>query len=174
MFVTPRSTPRYPKEGDNFLYRCLLTDPSVTDLTLQSEGEDRGRGLPPGMNVTLDPRKGALIKHIRKTFKGRYSCSGWRNGQEFRSEPFALMVAPSKTPVSLHTCRTLHLSVYLSDAPESLPHPLPVCLQWTALPPSLSARVSVSVYKENGSQSPVRAATLHTATPSPGPTHTQR
>uniref|UniRef100_M3ZW11 receptor protein-tyrosine kinase n=1 Tax=Xiphophorus maculatus TaxID=8083 RepID=M3ZW11_XIPMA len=101
VFVTPRSTPRYPKEGDNFLYRCLLTDPSVTDLTLQSEGEDRGRGLPPGMNVTLDPRKGALIKHIRKTFKGRYSCSGWRNGQEFRSEPFALMVAPMDRPPSV-------------------------------------------------------------------------
>uniref|UniRef100_A0A3B5MSG3 receptor protein-tyrosine kinase n=1 Tax=Xiphophorus couchianus TaxID=32473 RepID=A0A3B5MSG3_9TELE len=101
VFVTPRSTPRYPKEGDNFLYRCLLTDPSVTDLTLQSEGEVRGRGLPPGMNVTLDPRKGALIKHIRKTFKGRYSCSGWRNGQEFRSEPFALMVAPMDRPPSV-------------------------------------------------------------------------
>ncbi|PWA24628.1 hypothetical protein CCH79_00016149 [Gambusia affinis] len=101
VFVTPRYTPSYPKEGDDFLYRCLLTDPSVTDLTLQSEGGDRGRGLPPGMNVALDPRKGALIKHIRKSFKGRYSCSGWRNGQEFRSEPFALMVAPMDRPPSV-------------------------------------------------------------------------
>lgn len=133
MFVTPRYTPSYPKEGDDFLYRCLLTDPSVTDLTLQSEGGDRGRGLPPGMNVALDPRKGALIKHIRKSFKGRYSCSGWRNGQEFRSEPFALMVAPSKTPVCLHTCGTLHLSVCLMPLSLCLTVYLSVC----SGPPSL-------------------------------------
>uniref|UniRef100_A0A087YLN1 receptor protein-tyrosine kinase n=1 Tax=Poecilia formosa TaxID=48698 RepID=A0A087YLN1_POEFO len=101
VFVTPRSTEGYPQEGDDFLYRCLLTDPSVTDLTLQSEGGDKGRGLPPGMNVTLDPRKGALIKHMRMSFKGRYTCSGWRNGQEFRSEPFSLMVAPMDRPPSV-------------------------------------------------------------------------
>ncbi|KAM4726473.1 macrophage colony-stimulating factor 1 receptor 2 isoform 2-T3 [Anableps anableps] len=82
----------YVKEDDDFLFRCLLTDPSVTNLTLQSV--DRGSDLPPGMNVTLDPRSGALIKHVRRSFKGRYTCSGWRNGQEFRSKPFDLVVVP--------------------------------------------------------------------------------
>ncbi|KAK5621205.1 Macrophage colony-stimulating factor 1 receptor 2 [Crenichthys baileyi] len=91
VFVTPRSLPAL-KEDDDFLFRCLLTDPSVTNLTLQPE--DRGKDLPPGMNVTLDPRRGALITNLRTSFKGRYTCSGWKNGQEFRSKPLDLLVAP--------------------------------------------------------------------------------
>ncbi|XP_035989059.1 macrophage colony-stimulating factor 1 receptor 2 isoform X2 [Fundulus heteroclitus] len=92
VFVTPRLTLPSHKEDDDVQFRCLLTDPSVTNLTLQPE--ERGRDLPPGMNVTLDPRRGALITHLRTSFKGGYACSGWRNGTEFRSKPFHLLVAP--------------------------------------------------------------------------------
>ncbi|XP_075343343.1 macrophage colony-stimulating factor 1 receptor 2-like isoform X1 [Odontesthes bonariensis] len=89
VFVTPRTIPN-PMEGEDFLFRCLLTDPSVTNLTLQSE--DRGRGLPVGMNVTFDPRRGAMIGHLKKSFRGRYACSGWKDGREYRSKPVDLLV----------------------------------------------------------------------------------
>lgn len=108
VFVTPYFLPT-PEEDTDFLFRCLLTDPSVTNLTLQSA--DRGKDLPPGMKVTLDPRSGALIKHVKTSFKGRYTCSGWRNGQEFRSQPLDLMVAFSKTHVSWFTCLCTQLTL---------------------------------------------------------------
>ncbi|XP_015817491.3 macrophage colony-stimulating factor 1 receptor 2 isoform X1 [Nothobranchius furzeri] len=91
VFVTPRRIPSL-KEGDNFLFMCLLTDPSVTNVTLQPQ--DRNSGLPPGMNVTFDPQKGVLIHHLRTSYEGRYHCSGWRDGQEFRSKPVDLLVLP--------------------------------------------------------------------------------
>ncbi|XP_072230619.1 macrophage colony-stimulating factor 1 receptor 2-like [Leuresthes tenuis] len=90
VFVTPRTIPN-PKEGENFLFRCLLTDPSVTNLTFQSV--DRGRGLPMGMNVTFDPRRGAMIGPLKKSFRGTYACSGWKDGREYRSKPVDLLVA---------------------------------------------------------------------------------
>ncbi|XP_070712121.1 macrophage colony-stimulating factor 1 receptor 2 [Pempheris klunzingeri] len=93
MFVTPRSVP-HTEEGQDFLLRCLLTDPSVTNLTLQSESRGGRRGLPRGMNVTFDPRKGALIRHLQVAFKGRYVCSGWKDGQQVRSTPVDLLVVP--------------------------------------------------------------------------------
>uniref|UniRef100_A0A3Q3AME9 receptor protein-tyrosine kinase n=1 Tax=Kryptolebias marmoratus TaxID=37003 RepID=A0A3Q3AME9_KRYMA len=91
VFVTPRRSPSL-KEGDDFLFRCLLTDPSIMNLTFQSEV--RGRGLPPGMNVTFDLRRGVLIRQLRRSFKGQYTCSGWRDGQEFRSKPVNLLIHP--------------------------------------------------------------------------------
>ncbi|KAI3374081.1 hypothetical protein L3Q82_022647, partial [Scortum barcoo] len=95
VFVTPRTIPDV-KEGQNFLFRCLLTDPSITNLTLQSEDsmKHRGLGLPQGMNVTFDPQKGALIQNLQTSFTGRYVCSGWRGGRQFRSKPVDLLVAP--------------------------------------------------------------------------------
>uniref|UniRef100_A0AAQ5Z6I4 receptor protein-tyrosine kinase n=1 Tax=Amphiprion ocellaris TaxID=80972 RepID=A0AAQ5Z6I4_AMPOC len=92
VFVTPRSSSPILKEGQDYLFRCLLTDPSLTNLTLQSE--DRGRGLPPGMKVTFDPRSGALIQHPQRSFSGRYTCSGWKDGRLFRSTPVDLLVVP--------------------------------------------------------------------------------
>ncbi|XP_041807711.1 macrophage colony-stimulating factor 1 receptor 2 [Chelmon rostratus] len=91
VFVTPRSRPDV-KEGYDFLFRCLLTDPSVTNLTLRSEGG--GRGLPPGMNVTIDRRRGALIQDLQRSFNGRYVCSGWKDGRMFTSRPVDLLVVP--------------------------------------------------------------------------------
>ncbi|XP_041863683.1 macrophage colony-stimulating factor 1 receptor 2 isoform X2 [Melanotaenia boesemani] len=109
VFVTPRIIPSL-KEGDDFLFMCLLTDPSVTNLTLQSE--DRDGGLPMGMNVTMDPRKGALIADLRMSFRGRYTCSGWKNGQEFRSTPFDLLVV-RREPVEI-TCQASNPSHFYS------------------------------------------------------------
>ncbi|KAM7373802.1 hypothetical protein PAMP_006505 [Pampus punctatissimus] len=95
VFVTPRSIPSL-KEGQDFLFRCLLTNPSITNLTLQLESGAgyRGQVLPHGMNVTVDPRKGALIRHLQRRFNGRYVCSGWRDGRQVRSTPVDLLVLP--------------------------------------------------------------------------------
>ncbi|XP_040005679.1 macrophage colony-stimulating factor 1 receptor 2 isoform X2 [Xiphias gladius] len=103
VFVTPRSAPDV-KEGQDFLFKCLLTDPSVKNLTLQSEGSagGRGRGLPQGMNVTFDPRRGALIHDLKRSFNGRYVCSGWKDGKQFRSSTVDLLVVPRlRNPPSL-------------------------------------------------------------------------
>uniref|UniRef100_UPI0037E8F8A4 macrophage colony-stimulating factor 1 receptor 2 n=1 Tax=Semicossyphus pulcher TaxID=241346 RepID=UPI0037E8F8A4 len=94
VFITPRSVPD-AKEGQDFLFRCLLTDPTVTNITLQLEGgRGRGRGLPQGMNVTFDPRRGALIRNLQRSFNGLYVCSGWRDGRQFKSRPVNLNVFP--------------------------------------------------------------------------------
>ncbi|XP_061754952.1 macrophage colony-stimulating factor 1 receptor 2 isoform X1 [Nerophis ophidion] len=90
IFVTPRGMTPTVKEGQDFLVRCLLTDPSVTNLTLQSEDQQ----LPNGMNVTFDPHRGALIHKVQKNFNGRYFCSGSKLGRHFRSKSFNLLVAP--------------------------------------------------------------------------------
>ncbi|KAL7390564.1 hypothetical protein ABVT39_023306 [Epinephelus coioides] len=94
VFVTPYRLPDV-KEGQDFLFRCLLTDPSVTNLTLQSHDSamGKGRGLPQGMNVTFDPQRGALIRDLQMSFKGHYVCSGWKEGREFRSKPVNLLVS---------------------------------------------------------------------------------
>ncbi|XP_035480871.2 macrophage colony-stimulating factor 1 receptor 2 isoform X2 [Scophthalmus maximus] len=103
VFVTPRSAPDV-KEGQDFLFKCLLTDPSIKNLTLQSEGTHggRGQGLPHGMNVTFDRQRGALIRNPQRSFKGHYVCSGWKDGRQFRSRPVDLLVVPRlRQPPSL-------------------------------------------------------------------------
>lgn len=90
-FVTPRVSTVSLKEGEDFRFKCLLTDPSVTNLTLQSD--DRST-LPSGMNVTFDPRRGALIRDLKLSFNGRYVCSGWKDRRQFKSSPIDLLVLP--------------------------------------------------------------------------------
>uniref|UniRef100_A0A8C2WZ46 receptor protein-tyrosine kinase n=1 Tax=Cyclopterus lumpus TaxID=8103 RepID=A0A8C2WZ46_CYCLU len=103
VFVTPRGVPSV-KEGQDFLFRCLLTDPFVTELTLQSAEStgSEGRGLPQGMNVIFDRKKGALIRDLQRSFNGKYVCSGWKDRREFRSRPVDLQVFPKlRHPPSL-------------------------------------------------------------------------
>ncbi|XP_074484131.1 macrophage colony-stimulating factor 1 receptor 2-like isoform X2 [Sebastes fasciatus] len=98
VFVTSYRRSYDLKEGQDFLFKCLLTDPSVTNLTLQSE--DSTGSLPQGMTVTFDPRRGALIRDLQPSFNGRYVCSGWKDGRQFRSKTVSLLVdrRPSGPP----------------------------------------------------------------------------
>ncbi|KAM9781866.1 macrophage colony-stimulating factor 1 receptor 2 [Syngnathus typhle] len=98
VFVTPRYTPNVP-EGTDFLFRCLPTDPSLGNLTLQSEEErDGGLGgaLPAGMNVSVNPHAGVLIHKVETKFNGRYVCAAWNNNNNTRvtSDPLHLIVSP--------------------------------------------------------------------------------
>uniref|UniRef100_A0A3B3DGK6 receptor protein-tyrosine kinase n=1 Tax=Oryzias melastigma TaxID=30732 RepID=A0A3B3DGK6_ORYME len=90
-------------EGEDFLLICLLTDPSVTNLTLQRKD---GRPLPPGMNVTLNPQRGAWIQDVQVSFRGQYVCSGWRDGKQFRSSPLELVIRPLRHPPTLSISQT--------------------------------------------------------------------
>ncbi|XP_058483909.1 macrophage colony-stimulating factor 1 receptor 2 isoform X2 [Solea solea] len=99
VFETPRGVPPV-KEGQDFLFKCQLTDPSVTNLTFQSDS--RGRSLPQGMNVTFDRWSGVLIRDVQRTFNGRYVCSGLKDGRPVQSAPVDLLVVPRlRLPPSL-------------------------------------------------------------------------
>lgn len=130
MFVTPRSAPE-AREGQDFLFRCLLTDPTVSNLTLQPE-DDRVQGLPSGMTVTFDPRRGALIRDLRWTFTGHYVCSGWKDGKQFESRPLDLVVFHGKTcvPVCLQcfpVCSPGHVTCICPFAHLSPCRPSSLC-----------------------------------------------
>uniref|UniRef100_A0A665TAB3 receptor protein-tyrosine kinase n=1 Tax=Echeneis naucrates TaxID=173247 RepID=A0A665TAB3_ECHNA len=95
VFVVPYGVLQ-AKQGQDFLFKCLLTDPSVRNLTLQAA--NRKQTLPKGMTVTLDPRTGALIQDLQTSFKGHYVCSGWKDGMQFRSKAVQLLVLPNCPP----------------------------------------------------------------------------
>lgn len=132
MFVTSRSAPEV-REGEDFLFRCLLTDPTVSNLTLQPE-DDRGQGLPTGMTVTFDPKRGALIRDLRRTFTGHYVCSGWKGGVQFKSKPLDLVVFHGKICLPVLDVSTALLPGHMTRVclfahpPVSLQAPLPLCL----------------------------------------------
>ncbi|XP_029029920.1 macrophage colony-stimulating factor 1 receptor 2 [Betta splendens] len=113
VFVTPRK-PLQIKEGGDLLFQCLLTDPSVKNLTLEPAYNTGflGQTLPPGMSVTFDPRKGALIQNLQMSFSGKYSCSGWKEGRQLKSSSVNLIVLPRlRHPPSLSVSqdKVIHL-----------------------------------------------------------------
>lgn len=144
VFETPRVVRQEEfKEGQDFLLRCLLTDPSVSNLTLQSAGDTsgRGQGLPPAMNVTFDPKRGALIRGLRRTFTGYYVCSGWKDGRQFKSKPVGLGPCKTCLPAYLYDClytsslAMFQLSVFVSTyLSVCLPVHLSLCrATWSSL-----------------------------------------
>ncbi|KAM4619751.1 macrophage colony-stimulating factor 1 receptor 2 [Polymixia lowei] len=96
LFVTPRTRPNMV-EGQDFLFECLLTNPYVTDLAFRLKDDvGGGRGLPRGMNVTLDPRQGALIRELSLAHKGQYVCSARKDGKEYTSPSLHLLVVSKR------------------------------------------------------------------------------
>ncbi|CAL8362155.1 unnamed protein product [Lota lota] len=87
VFVIPKRIPTL-EEGQDFLFECLVTDLSVSKLALRREAGE----LPPGMTVTLDPQRGALIRNVSLAFAGTYVCSAQKDGKEFTSKPGHLLV----------------------------------------------------------------------------------
>ena len=93
VFVVPKRIPTL-EEGRDFLLECLVTDPSVSNLALRREQEPGG--LPPGMAVTFNPQRGALIRNVSATFSGKYVCTAQKDGKEFTSTRLLLLVDASK------------------------------------------------------------------------------
>ncbi|KAG7273464.1 hypothetical protein CRUP_032712, partial [Coryphaenoides rupestris] len=87
VFVVPKKIPT-AQEGLDFLLECRVTDPSVGRLALRREG------LPLGQRVTLDPRRGALIRDVQLADRGPYVCSALKHGIELTSSTLLLLVKP--------------------------------------------------------------------------------
>ncbi|KAA0709845.1 Macrophage colony-stimulating factor 1 receptor CSF-1 receptor [Triplophysa tibetana] len=110
LFVTPRMSLRYVrKEGEDLLLPCLLTDPNATDFTFRM---DNCSVVPPGMNVTLDPRKGVLIRNLHPGYNADYVCSGRIRGVEKVSKTFSINVIQRlRFPPYVHLKRSKYVKL---------------------------------------------------------------
>ncbi|KAJ8337583.1 hypothetical protein SKAU_G00365490 [Synaphobranchus kaupii] len=77
------------KEGEDCLLACLLTDPNATDFSLRMHN---GTSVPPGMNYTVDPRRGVLIRNLHPSYNADYVCSAKIGGVEKASKTFSINV----------------------------------------------------------------------------------
>ncbi|XP_067103499.1 macrophage colony-stimulating factor 1 receptor 1-like isoform X2 [Osmerus mordax] len=77
------------KEGEDYLVTCLVTNPEATDLTLRM---GNGTALPPGMNVSADPRRGIFIHNLHPSYNADYVCAAKVDGQEKTSWPVSINV----------------------------------------------------------------------------------
>ncbi|XP_062332370.1 macrophage colony-stimulating factor 1 receptor isoform X2 [Osmerus eperlanus] len=77
------------KEGEDYLVTCLVTNPEATDLTLRM---GNGTALPPGMNVSADPRRGIFIHNLHPSYNADYVCVAKVDGQEKTSWPVSINV----------------------------------------------------------------------------------
>uniref|UniRef100_A0A8C1F039 receptor protein-tyrosine kinase n=1 Tax=Cyprinus carpio carpio TaxID=630221 RepID=A0A8C1F039_CYPCA len=90
LFVSPSTSLRYVrKEGEDLTLPCLLTDPDATDFIFRM---DNGSAVPYGMNVTFDPKKGALIRNVHPGFNADYVCSARIRGARKFSKIFSINV----------------------------------------------------------------------------------
>lgn len=81
------------KEGEDVLLPCLITDPSATNIHFRKKNGDP---LPAGMNVTINPKNGALIQSLHPKYNADYVCSASVRGVEKVSATFSIKVVPGK------------------------------------------------------------------------------
>ncbi|XP_063776988.1 mast/stem cell growth factor receptor Kit [Pseudophryne corroboree] len=86
------------KEGNDVSGLCLLSDPHVTDYTIQRCGQS---DLPKGFTYKNDIENGITIKNVQTDFNGCYYCSVNKSGIVRTTGEFRLMVSPvpKKLPV---------------------------------------------------------------------------
>lgn len=77
------------RTGENCTIGCLVTDPEVTLLTLETCD---GRPLPLGMTYHSNPQRGIVIGSVRKEFVGCYVCVGQRGGVKVKSNQYTMDV----------------------------------------------------------------------------------
>ncbi|XP_078509706.1 macrophage colony-stimulating factor 1 receptor [Lissotriton helveticus] len=75
-------------EGMDVLFRCLPTDPSVSNVTLV---RDENHPVPPE-SMSFDPHQGITLHKVRTDQKGDYACEGFMYGERKRSDIFELIV----------------------------------------------------------------------------------
>lgn len=81
------------RQGENCTIPCLVTDPEVTLLTLETC--DR-RPLPPGVSYRTDLRRGVIISNMRKEYEGCYVCVGQLAGEKVTSSQYTVDVRLGK------------------------------------------------------------------------------
>lgn len=86
------------RAGENFTIPCLVTDPNVTHLALESCD---GRPLPSGLSYRSNLHRGIIINNARKEFDGCYTCVGKLAGERVVSSVYTVEVrsVPEVPPV---------------------------------------------------------------------------
>ncbi|XP_034045027.1 KIT proto-oncogene, receptor tyrosine kinase b isoform X2 [Thalassophryne amazonica] len=86
------------REGENCTIPCLVTDPEVTLLALET---CEGKPLPPGMSYSSSLQRGIIISNARKEYDGCYVCVGQLGGVKVRSSQYTVDVrlVPEMSPL---------------------------------------------------------------------------
>uniref|UniRef100_A0A665SWD7 Mast/stem cell growth factor receptor Kit n=1 Tax=Echeneis naucrates TaxID=173247 RepID=A0A665SWD7_ECHNA len=74
------------REGENCTIPCLVTDPDVTLLALET---CEGRPLPSGMSYYSNLQRGVIISNVRKEYEGCYVCVGQLGGLKVMSTQYS-------------------------------------------------------------------------------------
>uniref|UniRef100_A0A8C7IJ37 receptor protein-tyrosine kinase n=1 Tax=Oncorhynchus kisutch TaxID=8019 RepID=A0A8C7IJ37_ONCKI len=84
--------------GENLTLPCLVTDPDVTPVTLQTCDL---QPLPSNLHYHSDPQRGVIIGNARKEYEGCYVCLGELAGATVRSSQYTVDVrlVPEQPPV---------------------------------------------------------------------------
>lgn len=86
------------RAGDNCTIPCLVTDPNVTHLALETCD---GRPLPSGMSYRGSLQRGVIINNSQKEFDGCYICVGRLAGEKVVSSRYIVdvLLVPELPPV---------------------------------------------------------------------------
>lgn len=77
------------RAGENCTIPCLVTDPAVTLLALDTCD---GQPLPSGLRYHSDPQRGVVIGKVREEYEGCYVCVGKLGGATVKSIPYTIDV----------------------------------------------------------------------------------
>lgn len=77
------------RAGENRTIPCLVTDPAVTLLALDT---CNGQPLPSGLRYHSNPQRGIVISKVRKEYEGCYVCVGHLGGATVKSRPYTIDV----------------------------------------------------------------------------------
>ncbi|CAL1601523.1 unnamed protein product [Knipowitschia caucasica] len=86
------------RAGENLTVPCLVTDPNVTHLALET---CESRPLPSGLSYRSDLMRGIIISNAQKEFEGCFRCVGRLAGERVVSAPYTVDVrsVPEGPPV---------------------------------------------------------------------------
>ncbi|KAM4603403.1 KIT proto-oncogene, receptor tyrosine kinase b isoform 2-T2 [Polymixia lowei] len=86
------------RAGENCTIPCLVTDPEVTLLALETCD---GQPLPPSLRYHSNPQRGIIITTARKEYEGCYVCVGRLGGDMVKSSHYTVDVrlVPEVPPV---------------------------------------------------------------------------
>ncbi|XP_062376526.1 KIT proto-oncogene, receptor tyrosine kinase b [Sardina pilchardus] len=96
-FVRSRVNDWMVREGEPWVVPCLVTDPAMVDLSLET---CEGVPLPRGLVYTASPQRGILVANLTKDQEGCYVCTGRLGGTAVKSSDYIIEVrlVPDRAP----------------------------------------------------------------------------